>query len=133
VLPHSPGAIAVVPTVRRRQSFQYVMPSQPQTGMGPSSQTTGRVSHVPATSSQSCREQNIELEQSRFSTQRVAGCPEPGSSEDAFARTISSLLHADASASAATVTTSTVRETLVRDMILIARPRAQRTGLRRAR
>jgi hypothetical protein len=69
---HSPGLASDVPTVRRRQSFQYVMPSQPQTGIGPSSHTTGRASHVPPRSPQPLREQNVVAEQSLLSTQRFA-------------------------------------------------------------
>jgi hypothetical protein len=51
LFPHSPCDAAGTPAARRRQSFQYVMPSHPHTGLGCSSHTTGRGSQVPPTSS----------------------------------------------------------------------------------
>lgn len=88
---HSPFVIAVTPAARRRQSFQYVMPSQPQTGAASSSQNTGSGSHAPATSSQTDRLQKACCWHSELSTQRFpsSGGP-PRGLGGTRARTISS-------------------------------------------
>lgn len=51
---HSYWLEAATPARLRKQSFQYVTPSQPQTGLGAtSSQKTGRGAHLPTVAAQS--------------------------------------------------------------------------------
>jgi hypothetical protein len=58
--PHSPGVAARTRFARRRQSFQYVTPSQPQLGDRTSSHAMGATSQRPVASPQLVRAQNCD-------------------------------------------------------------------------